>query len=583
VYYSSNDRGPYTDLEAAVADVPAGGTLQLDAERYAYGEEGRIAPDRAITVRGTGWSHTGKWFQKLSNRGRDGKRVLKGTELIDVDNESTDPLIDFSQSPGGHRPHVHDLAVIGSRNASTTVRFAGDFVRPTMMDCFVSGLSNERSALRFEGNAYFARIHRNYVQGGVMCTSRGYAHEFVANHFQGNFECRTSRAFIRGGQLSGNPPLRLFHDGGYGGNDAIVMEPGIEGTNDPAIEIDGIDSANPYSGATIMATRFSGNGTGVRFGNAENCRLIHCRTDANTMAEWSENAVHCGIIATPGHLSGRTLTDHGARNPWVSIAGSLTQDQLASLPTEIPTYVQHSVYHGGPLTINDGEAKTYTPQSVSIPDPEPAVSIASGSPDRIDGDLSDFPSETRLVLGQDTALLNNRGTYGKDERLAAMEPDIDGEVQLAWDDDALYFGALVNDDTHVNNLSTDNSQYRDSVQLAVAPIRSTDTFYRITVALQSGEETVYFDGELPDGVEEGLQSSVERSVIRNDGAGETIYEFEFPWTLTGVDPADRELLLAFVITDADNEDDVAGWQSFGTEPLNYIRNVKYFEYVDLSD
>jgi hypothetical protein len=604
VYYSPGDRGPYNDLEDAVADVPPGGTLQLDEARYAYGEEGRIAPDHAITVRGSGWTHGGHWFSNLQEQGRDGERVLRGTELIDVNSESSEPLIDFSKDPGGHRPVVRDLAVIGSRSAPYSVRFDGEYVRPAMMDCFVNGIGNGENALYMGGNAYFARIHRNYVVGGdqyaVLCETVGWAHEFIGNHFAGGLDCRVARPIIMGGQLGGtegNPALRRYNPGGKTGKFAFVFKTGIEGRHEPAsIVVDGVDAANPYRGAQIFATGLpsSEGKSGVYFGNAADCTLLYSGT-GEEVVHWSENAKNCGVVTTAQNWSGATVRDDGATNPWVSVQGGARKSHLATMTDAVPTTVEYSVPHGSGIVLDDGKWYKTAQESISRPSKPVHYRLRRGAPSTIDGDLSDFPTANRLVLGEDTKLVNYRGNRGQSERTAKMKPDIDGEVRLGWDQDYLYVGGRIEDDVHTQDLSSGARRFRDSIQVGIGSSDARGAnFERFILLITDGGEQQIQQREGGRGGENRGPLDPEtapRSITRDDSAQETWYEAALPWANTDVDPsAGKVCKLALMILDVDETIDIDkpwqnnqyGWHQWGHH-LQVTSNADKFNRVELTD
>jgi hypothetical protein len=364
VYYDADERGPYPDLEAAVSDVPPGGRLHLGHGAYDVASEGRIAPEYGITVQGTGFS-----------RGifaGDAPSPTEGTKLVNTgDGAVEEPPIAFSTESSDYinHPVVRDLAVVHSGD-SPAVRFK-NAIRSLVADCRIRAVGTVApTGIVYEEESFFARVLRSHVTHfehfGIRVLGGGYAHEFYSNHVTANdvaLETQRSRTIVQGGEYSGQTGIRFFNPHGrlHGG---LVLEPGLEGKCDLGIDIDGDQPAKDvqiYHATLPISDEHLPQG--VRFGNAENAKLIYPNVEEvlalgsgdSELVRWSSEAESCGLITDAPTLRKTTYTDTGASNPYVKIVGPASNEQLRDSPTTVPTTVDYNPESGMPL-VYDGSA-----------------------------------------------------------------------------------------------------------------------------------------------------------------------------------------------------------------------------------
>jgi hypothetical protein len=362
VYYHPDERGPYADGQAAFDDVPPGGTFVLGHGAYDVASEGRLVRSTAINIRGQGWR-------------RDNAKdtpVYRGSVFVNTGGDVVDePVIDCTASDGTALQNtIRDVGVIHEGPSSPALRIR-NFVFNTIADCGVECTGTGAKGVSFEEGGYFTRMHRCQVsQATDVCvhiSGVGYAHELYSNHIRTHqasaraaLQTERQRTIVVGGEYGvrneeGPPAIRYYNPGTdgiqYGG---LVVEPGFE--HDSRIEIDG---RAPFNDVQIVHTKLP---TGhdpdrptVIFGNTDNSKLLFPVVKrSGYLAHWSEQARNCGIVADARTLTHQELTDDGATNPYVSVRGSATPDQLADIQTTVPTYVEYGTEPGAPV-LSDGD------------------------------------------------------------------------------------------------------------------------------------------------------------------------------------------------------------------------------------
>jgi hypothetical protein len=366
VYYHPEEPGPYPDGEAALDDVPPGGTFVLGHASYDVATEGRLVREEPINVRGTGWQRDNS----------DDTPVYRGAVFTNTGDDVIDePVIDCDTEGGSSAAWAlqntfRDFAVIHEGPSSPAVRLR-NYVFNTMADCGVECEGKGAKGVSFEEGGFFTRMHRCQVSSAtdvsVHVSGVGYAHEFYSNHIRTTepdaraaLQTERQRTIVVGGEYYGDstvPAIRFYNPGTQGSESGgLVMEPGFE--HAARVEIDGkapFDNVQLYH-TKIAPHRMEDDVAAVTFGRTNNSMLINPVVYANRgkLARWSENARNCGIIAPAETLRGVTYTDEGARNPYVSISGSATPEQLADLPTGVPTTVEYATGQGAPV-LNDGD------------------------------------------------------------------------------------------------------------------------------------------------------------------------------------------------------------------------------------
>jgi hypothetical protein len=393
VFYTATGGGPYGDLEAAVADVPPGGTLWLDAGEYRVSEEGRIAPDRPIQVRGMGWQLRADWVDHLDSPGR---KDIGGTKIVNTGPDTVDESpIEFS-APDIEKfkrgLSIRDLAVAHD-GPTTPIVDLERFIYSRISDCLFDTRHKAPVGIRFGEQTFFARVERCKVtdptEYGIRVTKpTGFGYVFRDNHIRGDkvgIQTETQRTVVTGGQVGANAPNDLFPDTQGVGirfyarenrqTGGLVVAPGFEKAS-IGIEIDGENES--FADVHVYQTKLPiygvdrnfGLDLGVRFGKAMRAKVFHPTlfewgTPENTtpLAEWSSESKDCGIFTDASSLSGLTYTNHGATNPYVKIDGPATNDHLAEFPTGVPTLVDFNTDEKAPA-FHDGEA-WYTQSSAN--------------------------------------------------------------------------------------------------------------------------------------------------------------------------------------------------------------------------
>jgi hypothetical protein len=394
VYYDPDERGPYSDLTAAIADVPRGGTLQLGHGAYNLAEEGRLVIDHEMTVRGVGWTRVNNW-----NRRTDGRNTY-GTVLRNVQNPAGDVGSEFTnrqpavEAPAveinvdtheGNGRHVvlRDLAVRSPTPSLPIVRVSNT-IRTLVADCLITGGIKTRAGtgIQYTGSSFFAQAYRNVINGtgnyGIQVLGGGYAHAFYDNHVrcEGNgegeavaFETTRHRSIVMGGEYTGQIGLR-FRSTGATQLGGFVVEPGFE-SNDVAVDV-GAGDGGSFDNVQIYHTKLSMAAEhvaeGVRFGNTTGSKyvfpIVWQRGDRLPIAEWTERAENCGVIADAGTLEKVTTIDHGATAPSVTVPGAATRPQLDAIPTDVPTTVGYVDGVGTPAVHDRNEWQVPTMQSL---------------------------------------------------------------------------------------------------------------------------------------------------------------------------------------------------------------------------
>jgi hypothetical protein len=249
----------------------------------------------------------------------------------------------------------------------------------------------------------------NATDISVHVTGSGYAHEFYSNHIRTNvedataaFQTECNRTIVVGGEIASRPTetpphaIRFYNPGPGPAWGGYVYEPGMEGGS--GIEIDGAEDSNGFNmvhlenvGHTMSTDEGGGLEYLVRFGNTRGSKLVDpapmglfweeeesvLDKPLGDLVRWSAEAEDCGVVADAaaltlpkargtsdqfdgydgsefGPVTGHRYTDEGSRNPYVIVDSAVTPEQLAVMPTGVPTYVPFGTDTGAPL-VHDGE------------------------------------------------------------------------------------------------------------------------------------------------------------------------------------------------------------------------------------
>jgi hypothetical protein len=391
VFYRPDDDGPYPDGQAALDDVPPGGTFIIGQGTWDVAEEGRLVADRSISIFGSGVWKKGDTF------GDDSE--LRGTVIRNTGDDPVDkPAVAFS-GPGftdADRPErmngrLRNLGVMHEGPSSPAV-WIDEAIRTHIADCWVTCRNAAPTGIKYgaqagtpdESRAFFSRAARNTVQSatdiGVHVTGPGYAHEFYSNHIATGvdgataFQTQRQRTILVGGECAAtgeNGVAVKFYNPGTGGQQygGFVIEPGIEHTERPIV----IDGKSPFNDVQLYHIKMSlrGDVPAVTFGASDNSKLFYPvvkRHHSGPLVRWSDRSLNCGVL-TDGRTiaNGAEFVNDGAMNPYVSVTGSVTNNMVEQLPTGVPMAVEYHEETGGPA-FYDGEVWRRPRMQIFSPD-----------------------------------------------------------------------------------------------------------------------------------------------------------------------------------------------------------------------
>jgi len=360
VYYDPEGPGPYTDLEEAVDAVPPGGTLYLAPRDFDLPTEGPIHSDVPLSVQGGGYGRSDL------NVGGGEIKATTGTRLLNSGPDGLDTsVIAVTGEPYEGRSSgaaFRDFYVESDAENHPVISIQ-KFPDVHIEKVWANGLDKAPQVLLLR-SSWFSRVYssmlRNGREHGCLVRGTGYANEFYTSNVHSQTETGVGtetwrgRTIIIGGEhvctgdrgtgISIQRP-EIDQDGPKGGH--LIMEPGMEHTpygvriND---EHDGAPVTNVDIYSTLLPSYEMDEGTGVTFGNCENCRVHYPRiSESRTIpvAEWQSAAVNCGIIADQSAVSGQELVDHGSETPYVTIQGTVSESDLDTIPTTVPVSVEH--------------------------------------------------------------------------------------------------------------------------------------------------------------------------------------------------------------------------------------------------
>jgi hypothetical protein len=400
VFYDPDGNGPYEDGQAALEEVPPGGTFVIGHGTWDVAEEGRLFIDRSINVRGMGWVTTPEY----RTYGSSGSPAGMGTWIVNTGEDAIDePVVEFN----GPDDLEHDNPRITGSLREVAIEHQGDSpavrvrrtIRSYIADCLIDCMNTAPKGIRYETWSFFARTARNSVVGATeICVdeaSSGYAHEFHSNHIATGvdeaiaFQTSRHRTLLTGGECAatGEDGIAIRFVGPLQGG--YVVEPGIEHTA-VGISLGGEAAKGPPSGSVqdvqlyhiglARGVRVGAGEVGVRFGNAQGCRLIRPVTypwrDPNydetfDLVRWSEDSEDCGVTGPAWCLADQRYVDDGAKSPYVHVSSNVDAEMLSRLPTGVPTTVDYYEEAGRPVVHDGSSWKRPAPYQSFAPDTTP--------------------------------------------------------------------------------------------------------------------------------------------------------------------------------------------------------------------
>lgn len=131
--------------------------------------------------------------------------------------------------------------------------------------------------------------------------------------------------------------------------------------------------------------------------------------------------------------------------------------------------------------------------------------------------------------------------------------DLAADLWLTWDDEALYLSAQIVDDVHHQEWTRGEIWRGDAVQLTIAAGAPGEQAAYQEIGLALTPAGVQAHRWLPGG-DAGEVPGVVAAIVRDDTAGETVYEASFPWSsIGGWDPADGLFSSAIAINENDGD------------------------------
>lgn len=201
----------------------------------------------------------------------------------------------------------------------------------------------------------------------------------------------------------------------------------------------------------------------------------------------------------------------------------------------------------------------------------------------IDGKLSDWSGVTGVFLTGSTTVtgtVDGKDVYKNWETLGVetwtSDADLSATWYVAWDDNNLYFAALVKDDIQKNDQTDPASIWNgDGVQFTIDPTNAKKDYanyvYEYGYALAAGKPMVYRWSVNP--ASKGENSKY--AIVRDNTAGTTTYEVAIP--KGDIAPADisagKTLGFSVIFNENDTSGGQGGWLGWGAHAIVYGKNA----------
>jgi hypothetical protein len=169
----------------------------------------------------------------------------------------------------------------------------------------------------------------------------------------------------------------------------------------------------------------------------------------------------------------------------------------------------------------------------------------------VDGDVGELSATPAIDL------IEHGVEQGPPEAFQSPD-DIGGSVWLTYDQDTLYLGAAIDDDTHVQEQSPAGMWRSDSIQLGVAE-PGADSYRELSIGLREQGPTVQAVTQ-PTKADNRTLESTDAVIERTDGT--TTYEVAIPWAELPVSAGADRVALSLIAND-DDGDGREGWLSWG--------------------
>lgn len=179
--------------------------------------------------------------------------------------------------------------------------------------------------------------------------------------------------------------------------------------------------------------------------------------------------------------------------------------------------------------------------SVKVPLlPIVVATVPATPPPKVDGDLSDWASQSVLTM---TRAAQVAAASGKWEGPS----DLSAQIWLGWDATNLYMALKTSDNSFVEGQAGSEMLSGDRVSFAVSPVAADGKpgplTYMLAMGIQAGEVLKQQFFPVPSGQSAVLASF--EAAIRKTGDGGLIYEAAIPWKNLGVDKVTAGLKIGF--------------------------------------
>jgi hypothetical protein len=364
VYFDARDTGPYVDGQDALSNVPAGGTLLLASTSYDVATQGRLVTDRGVLVEGLGWS-------------QDENGNIVGTKIVNKGGDTVDaPAVEITGTSGNRESAAGEFGgfVVNTDAPNSPGVLIDDVTRAPAKNIAVICDGGCPVGMKWSNSAFFGRAHNCwvsaptdkafYVENGPGSDHLFYNCMNTTGGNAGTIGIHTERegTTVIGGQIEGkdscirfdNPTSSIFDFGG------LVM--GTLHETDATTVID-LDGSNSYTNnVTVIAPQMLKTGTLVNFGKTANSEVLYPQVadTANTeLATWSTDAQYSGVAVSRSNANGSTVTDNGAKGPYVHVPGALSDSDIGQLPTGVPVWVANATDHESVPAVYDPAAGSW--------------------------------------------------------------------------------------------------------------------------------------------------------------------------------------------------------------------------------
>lgn len=249
------------------------------------------------------------------------------------------------------------------------------------------------------------------------------------------------------------------------------------------------------------------------------------------------------------------------------LAPESKQDLTINLNDVAKQYLADSDYKIDLLYILDN-GKRFRQDNLDV---EFLTATQAKTPILIDGNLQEWQDALPIRLNK---MEYTNGSFGNNYSI----DDCSAAAYLKYDDDNLYFGCIVRDQTFHQRLSNDVMWQQDSIQLVFAPTNDSKDYIGLTLALSNGKAAIWHETE---------RRIVDEAQMEVKLGNEFIYEAKIPWSSLSAEIAEQiKKNKSFVYGIAINDDDaIVPRRSLERFPDTVVhgKNINNFAKINLID